>query len=76
MSARIAEDSVWNGILFRNRFSIAVTSGDISEIKLRCEKQYLFFRYEPGLQYSIGAKQDRCSIEAVGNPGTTFDLVQ
>jgi hypothetical protein len=64
------------GTLFRNRFSIAVKSGGVSEIKLRCERQYLFFRYEPGVQYSIGSKKDQCGIEVIGNPGTTFDLVQ
>jgi hypothetical protein len=53
-----------------------VTSGAVSEIKLRCEKQYLFFKYQPGVQYSIGSKKDQCSIEVVGDPGTKFDLVQ
>ena len=74
--ATIDKSTDWNGTLFRNRFSIAVKNGAVSEIKLRCEKQYLFFKYEPGVQYSIGSKDDRCGIEVVGDPGTTFELIQ
>jgi TonB family protein len=76
VSAKIDDSSAWMGALFRNRFSIAVKGGVVSEIKLRCERQYLFFRYEPGIQYSIGSKKDQCGIQVIGNPGTTFDLVQ
>ncbi len=66
----------WESVLYRNRFSIAVVSGAVSEIKLRCAQQYLFFKYEPDIVYSIGSKADRCDIEVVGDQGTTFDLVQ
>jgi len=59
-----------------HRFSIVVASGAVKEIKLRCQKQYLFFRYQPGLEYSIGSKSDHCGIEVVGDPGTTFRLIQ
>jgi TonB family protein len=76
MSASIGRNSDWHGELFRNRFSIEVRSGSVSEVKLRCEKQYLFFKWQADIQYSIGSKADRCSIEVVGDPGTTFDLVQ
>jgi hypothetical protein len=74
--ATLSENGNWQATLFRNRFSIAVSSGAVSEIKLRCAKQYLLFRYQPDVQYSIGTKQDHCGIEVVGDPGTTFDLVQ
>jgi hypothetical protein len=76
MSGTIDQSSLWNGKLFRNRFSIEVKSGAVSEIKLRCEKQYLFFKYTPGVEYSIGSQKDRCSIEVVGDPGTMFDFFQ
>jgi hypothetical protein len=72
----IQENNHWTGTLFRKRFGIVVTSGTVSEIKLRCAQQYLFFKYEPNVQYSIGSKDDRCGIEVVGDPGTTFDLMQ
>jgi hypothetical protein len=62
--------------LFRNHFGIDITSGSVSEIKLRCQKQYLFFAYEPGIEYSIGNAKDQCSIQIVGDPGTAFSLTQ
>jgi TonB family protein len=75
-AALIGETHSWSGYLLRDRFSIDVTSGKVSEIKLRCEKQYLFFKYEPGVEYSIGRKKDQCHMEVVGNQGTEFVLIQ
>jgi hypothetical protein len=75
-AAFIGENSSWNTNLLRDRFSIDVKSGAVSEIKLRCEKQYLFFKYEPGVEYSIGRQKDQCQIEVVGDPGTKFVLMQ
>lgn len=75
-SQTIDQRNYWSGKLFRNRFGIDVTSGALSEIKLRCQKQYLFFAYKPNVQYSIGTKKDQCGIEVVGDPGTTFNLIQ
>ena len=72
----IGEHNNWSSVLYRNRFSIALTSGAVSEIKLRCAQQYLFFKYQPDVQYSIGARKDHCGIEVVGTPGTTFVLMQ
>jgi TonB family protein len=76
MSARIDKGTTWNGSLLKHRFGIRVTHGTVSEIKLRCEKQYLFFKYEPGLQYSVSTRSGPCSVELVGAPGTTFELIQ
>jgi TonB family protein len=66
----------WNGVLLKRRFRIQVASGRVSEIKLRCERNYLFFPYDPQLEYKVEARSGRCSIELVGDPGTKFDLVQ
>jgi hypothetical protein len=57
-------------------FEIAVSSGRVSEIKLRCERQYVFFRYEPGVQYKVDGAGGTCGIELVGDPGTAFELIQ
>jgi TonB family protein len=75
-AALIGENSNWSSHLLRDSFSIDVKSGAVSEIKLRCQKQYLFFKYEPGLVYSIGRQKDQCHIEVVGDPGTKFVLTQ
>jgi TonB family protein len=75
-SATIEENNQWSTTLFRNRFHLVVSGGAVSEIKLRCAQQYLFFKYQPDLEYSIGSKNDHCELEVVGDNGTKFDLVQ
>ncbi len=76
-SESIPDDrTAWHDNLFKKRFAIAVKSGAVSEIKLRCQRKYLLFHYEPDVQYSVGPQAGACAIEVVGNPGTTFDLTQ
>ncbi len=75
-AAEIGERGSAETMLFRNRFGIDVVTGSVEEIKLRCAKQYLFFKYQPGVDYSIGKAKDQCSIEIVGQPGTKFFLTQ
>jgi TonB family protein len=72
----IQNGSSWFYKLFKSRFQITVRSGQLSEIKLRCDKKYIFFRYEADLQYKVGNKLGNCAMELVGEPGTTFDLIQ
>jgi TonB family protein len=76
LSGQIANGPSWNGTLFRKRFSIVVTSGAISEIKLRCKKQYILFKYQPDIQYTVNAGAGDCGIEIIGDPGTAFELTQ
>ncbi len=76
MIAHIDQGTSWYGNLFRNRFEIIVTSGQVSEIKLRCEKKYVFFSYEPNLRYIVDPRHGNCGIEVVGEPDTKFDLIQ
>jgi hypothetical protein len=67
----------WQTCLLKNRFQIAVRSGKVADIKLRCDKQYLFFRYEASVQHRVASRDDQtCSIEIVGDPGTMLDLIQ
>lgn len=73
---KIQNGSSWFYNLFKNRFQVAVRSGRLSEIKLRCDKKYIFFRYEAELQYNVSKKLGNCGMELVGEPGTEFDLIQ
>jgi TonB family protein len=66
----------WRYSLFRKRFHIAVTSGRIAEIKLRCDKKYVFFKYEPEVQYTTAPEYGACDMELAGDPGTKFTLTQ
>jgi len=76
MSAGFGKRTSWFGRLFKNRFEVAVASGRVAEIKLRCEKQYVFFRYEPGVQYKVDGASGTCGVELVGDPETKFELIQ
>jgi TonB family protein len=76
LSDRIGSNGSWFSTLFKNRFEVRVASGKVNEIKLRCEKGYVFFRYDPKLAYTVSDRDDKCSIELVGEPETQFTLVQ
>jgi len=75
-SGSMSHRGTWSGHLFRNRFSVSVKSGGVSEIKLRCKQKYALFKYDPKLQYSVDTSAGECSIEVIGDPGTTFELSQ
>jgi TonB family protein len=68
--------NTWSGYLFRNRFTVSVSNGAVSEIKLRCKKTYVFFKYEANVQYTVNPAAGECGVEVLGNPGTTFNLIQ
>ena len=53
-----------------------VAQGSISDVKLRCKKHYLDFRFDPTLNYEITGKDGDCSLELDGVLGTRFTLVQ
>ena len=75
-SAHIGNIAAWNGHLFKNHFAISVSSGAVSDIKLRCKKQYLTFSFKPELEYAVNPSAGECWIEVDGDPGTSFYLVQ
>lgn len=51
-------------------------SGNVTEIKLRCQKQYLAFKFDPDLRYDIEGKNGNCSIEVLGSHDTRSGFVQ
>jgi len=69
-------DKNWYLHLFKRRFMAEVHSGYISEVRLRCDKRYWFFHFDPALHYEINRNDGQCSIELVGAPGTQFKLMQ
>lgn len=66
----------WFFQLFKHRFRITDIFGDIAEIKLRCERDFVSFRFDPDLEYSVSEDAGECGLELLGNPKTTFKLVQ
>jgi TonB family protein len=66
----------WHLHLFKRHFEALVSDGYISQVKLRCDKHYVFFTFDPTIQYKVDAKYGDCAIELLGAPGTHFQLVQ
>ena len=71
----------WGYRPLRTRFRLEDLSHEtphraaIAEVKLRCERGYVFFRYEPDMQYDFSGN-GLCMLHLVGNPGTRFRLVE
>ncbi len=62
--------------LLKSQFSFSEVVGDIAELRLRCEKGYLGFIYQEGMAYEVEKKHGECSLQVIGNPGTTFKLLE
>jgi TonB family protein len=72
----LISDSNWYLHLFKRHFQAVVSEGYISEVRLRCDKHYVFFPFDSTLQYQVNSKDGNCSIELAGAPGTRFKLIQ
>lgn len=68
--------TAWRHALFRNHFQLQDIQGKVAELKLRCERQYVAFPFDPSLQYTVSDKSGACWLEVVGDVGTTFTLVE
>lgn len=66
----------WHLNLFRNAFYIDRVEGRLAEIKLRCAEEFVGFAFHAELVYRIAQQHMPCSLEAVGDPGTRFRVVQ
>lgn len=66
----------WYLHLFKRHFQAEVSEGYISQVKLRCQKHYVFFAFDPKLQYQVDARNGDCTMELIGAPGTRFKLTQ
>ncbi len=76
VSGRVGENGSWFFDLLKRRFHIDRVAGEIAELKLRCARDYVLFRYRPELEYEVAERVGECLLEVVGTPGTEFRLVQ
>jgi TonB family protein len=70
------KDGGWFIQLFKSNFRIAVISGQISTLKLRCERSYRTFEFDPELEYHVPKQAGLCHLEIDGSSGSKFKLVQ
>ena len=66
----------WSYSLFKDEFLFQDVDGEIEEIKLRCAKKYIFFRFNPDMKYTTNPDYQPCHLQLIGDPGTTFTLTQ
>ncbi len=74
-SGELANGS-WSHALFKRQFRIDVHKGYISDVKLRCDKGYVYFAFDPKLQYEVHGKYGRCTMQVEGTAGTQFTLIE
>ena len=66
----------WFTRWLKKNFEIEVLQGELAEIKLRCQKNYVLLRYHAEHAYQIPRSYGACAMELLGNPGTEFKLAQ
>lgn len=66
----------WTLGLLEPQFSIIVSEGRISEVRLGCQRGYVYFPFNPTLQYTVNTNYGTCKLTLVGDPGTRFTLNQ
>ena len=71
-----AGSSSWFYSLYKRRFQVTVSSGHLSEVKLRCDRQYVSFSFDPTSSYRIADQYGNCRLELIGDAGTRFELTQ
>jgi hypothetical protein len=76
MSGTIPESGAWSVQLFKRSFHAAAASGVISDVKLRCQKGFVSFAFNPDLLYTVAEKYGQCRLSLEGTPGTELTLTQ
>jgi len=76
LDAATNTNGYWSINLFKQGFAITDADGVLNEIKLRCEKKYVFFPVELDEEYSIPDSFGDCNLELLGNADVNFKLVQ
>lgn len=76
VSGEIGSQNSWFHTLLKSTFTIDLLSGRVAELKLRCDRHYVFFRYSPELRYQVNREFGACNLEVIGDPGSRIRLVQ
>ncbi len=73
---RVDESRFVSHELFRRTFSIAPRTGAIEKVHLSCAGRNRVLAYQPGVEWTIPAKWEKCAAVVQAEPGTEFDFVE
>lgn len=76
VDGQLDENGSWTLGLFKDDFYLDQIAGTVDQIKLRCEREYVFLAFDPETQYTVSPSAGDCLMEVLGAPGTTFTAVQ
>ena len=76
VAGEIDASANWYFDLYKHDFAVLDVVGEIAEVKLLCDRKYVFFRFDPAIMYHVNDDYGRCRLTLVGNPGTSFQLRQ
>lgn len=76
VNGKVGDHANWVYTLLKDEMSFDVHQGEIAELKLRCEKRFVGFRFAEHSTFRIPSSFGACELEVIGNPGTTFTLTQ
>jgi len=76
MSGVIPDLGAWNVWLFKRSFSAAVSTGAISQVKLKCARRFVSLAFDPEAEYKVPDSFGACRLILEGSPGTQLTLTQ
>ena len=76
MTESLSNRGTRNLELFKNVFYFDQIQGSIEQIKLRCQQKFLSFEFNIEHSYAVEPSYGDCKLEIIGDPNTTFNLVQ
>jgi TonB family protein len=76
MSDSIGQKGSWSIHLFKKTFALGVSSGGVSQLKLKCKGKYVQFQFDQTLKYTVPEEAGECLLDVEGTPGTKFELTQ
>jgi len=72
----VADSYRYTHRLLKSKFHFDDIDGDIAELRLHCDKGYVGFIFEAGIQYSVNRDFSECVLTVIGDPATTFTLIE
>ena len=69
VAGEIDDTANWYFDLFKDDFAVLDVHGEIAEVKLRCDRKYVFFRFDPAIAYHVNDTYGDCHLTPGRQPG-------